>query len=98
MRVAQVGAAGLALLDAVLADDAQLELRSLPAIELAPQGMGPELHAHGGRAALANDRGWPATGRSIHQLSTYDPEAHVAVKHATAWMGTRSILRITANW
>jgi len=34
MRVAQVGAAGLALLDAVLADDAQLELRSLPAIEL----------------------------------------------------------------
>ena len=97
MRVAQVGAAGLALLDAVLADDAQLELRSLPAIELAPQGMGPELHAHGGRAALANDRGWPATGHSIHQLYVRSC-AHLAMKHATAWMGTRSILRITANW
>src|SRR6266852_4642631 len=94
--VAQVGADGLALLQAALADDAPLGLRSIPAIELLRQvWVQNYLPTDDGLRWRTNDDGLPPASRFIS--SPYDPEAHLALKRATAWVGYKAHLTETCE-
>ena len=84
--VAQVGADRLALFDAARSDDAPGKLHSLPAIELLRKvWVQNSVPTEGGLRSRTNDDGLPPAMQSIS--SPYDPEAHLALKHATAWIG-----------
>jgi transposase len=96
MLVAQVGADGLTLLDALLADDAPPKLRSLPAIELLRKVWVQNYVPLEGRLRWrTTDDGLPPATRFIS--SPYDPEAHLALKHATAWIGYKVHLTETCE-
>jgi transposase len=94
--VAQVGADGLALLDAALADDAGPEVRMLPAIELLRKvWVQNYVPTECGLRWRTNDDGLPPATQFIS--SPYDPEAHLALKRATAWIGYKVHLTETCD-
>jgi len=84
--VAQVGTDGLILLTAALSDDAPPTLRSLPAIELLRKvWVQNSVPTEGGLRWRRTDDGLPPAAQFIG--APYHPEAHLALKHATAWIG-----------
>jgi transposase len=94
--VAQVGADGLVLLTAALSDDATPTLRSLPAIELLRKvWVQNYVPTEGGLRWRTTDDGLPPATQFIS--SPYDPEAHLALKHATAWIGYKVHLTETCE-
>ncbi len=94
--VAQVGADGLALLQAALADDAPPGLRLLPAIALLREvWVQNYVPTDDGLRWRTNDDGLPPASRFIS--SPYDPEAHLALKRATAWIGYKVHLTETCE-
>ncbi len=94
--VAQVGADGLALLDAALSGDAPVKLRSLPAIELLRKvWIQNYVPIEGGLRWRTTHDGLPPATQFIS--SPYDPEAHLALKHATAWIGYKVHLTETCE-
>jgi len=94
--VAQVGADGLALLHAALGDDAPPGLRSLPAIAVLRQvWVQNYLPTEHGLRWRTNDDGLPPASRFIS--SPYDPEARLAFKRATAWVGYKVHLTETCE-
>jgi transposase len=94
--VAQVGADGVALLDAAFADDAPPELRMLPAIQLLRKvWVQNYVPTESGLRWRTTDDGLPPATQFIS--SPYDPEAHLALKHATAWIGYKVHLTETCE-
>jgi transposase len=94
--VAQVGADGLALLDAALADEAPAWLRSLPAVELLRRvWVQNYLPTDDGLRWRTNEDGLPPASQFIS--SPYDPEAHLALKQSTAWVGYKVHLTETCE-
>ena len=94
--VAQIGADGLALLDAALSDNAPAELRSLPAIELLRKvWVQNYVPTEGGLRWRTTDDGLPPATQFIS--SPYDPEAHLAQKQSTAWIGYKVHLTETCE-
>jgi transposase len=94
--VAQIGADGLALLNAALSDNAPAELRSLPAIELLRKvWVQNYVPTEGGLRWRTTDDGLPPATQFIS--SPYDPEAHLAQKQSTAWIGYKVHLTETCE-
>src|SRR5262249_49950685 len=94
--VAQVGADGLALLDGVHGDDAPPMLRTLPAIQLLRKvWVQNYVPIEGGLRWRTNDDGLPPATQFIS--SPYDPEAHLALKQSTAWVGYKVHLTETCE-
>jgi transposase len=94
--VALVGADGLALLHAVLGNDAPPKLRSLPAIQLLRRvWVQNYVPIEGGLRWRTNDDGLPPATQFIS--SPYDPEAHLALKRSTAWVGYKVHLTETCE-
>jgi transposase len=94
--VAQVGADGLTLLDAAFGDDAPPELRRLPAIQLLRTvWVQNYLPTESGLRWRTTDDGLPPATQFIS--SPYDPEAHLALKRATAWIGYKVHLTETCE-
>ena len=94
--VAQVGADGLALLHAAFAEDAPPKLRSLVAIELLRKvRVQNYVPTERGLRWRTTDDGLPPATQFIS--SPHDPEAHLALKHATAWSGYKVHLTETCE-
>jgi transposase len=94
--VAEVGADGLALLHAVLGDDAPPTLRLLPAIQLLRKvWVQNYVPIEGGLRWRTSDDGLPPATQFIS--SPYDPEAHLALKQSTAWVGYKVHLTETCE-
>jgi transposase len=94
--VAQVGADGLTLLEAAFSDGAPPNLRSMPVIELLRKvWIQNYVPTEGGLRWRTTDDGLPPATQFIS--SPYDPEAHLAQKQATAWVGYKVHLTETCE-
>jgi transposase len=91
----QTGADGQALLQAVYAETTLHELRELPAVEVLRRVWVQNFMRTDDRLSWRENDNIPPAGRYIS--SPYDPEAHYANKHSTAWTGYKVHLTETCD-
>ncbi len=91
----QVGQDGLALLTAVDAETAPLELRELPAIATLRQVWEQNFRLQDGQVEWRTNEQIPPAGAYIN--SPYDPEARYASKGTTCWTGYKLIITETCE-